>query len=42
MTVNEYDVVVLDRDIPAPNGDEVCRQIVAQGCLPGADADRGR
>jgi two-component system response regulator VanR len=27
----EYDVVVLDRDIPAPNGDEVCRRIVAQG-----------
>ncbi len=24
-------MVVLDRDIPGPNGDEVCRQIVAQG-----------
>ncbi|MET7277721.1 response regulator transcription factor [Kribbella sp. NPDC005582] len=31
VTVNDYDVVVLDRDIPGPNGDEVCRQIVAQG-----------
>ena len=31
VAVNEYDVVVLDRDIPGPNGDEVCRQIVAQG-----------
>lgn len=31
IAVNEYDVVVLDRDIPAPNGDEVARQIIAQG-----------
>ncbi|MEU4391443.1 response regulator transcription factor [Kribbella sp. NPDC023855] len=31
LAVTEYDVVVLDRDIPAPNGDEVCRRIVAQG-----------
>ena len=31
VSVNEYDVVVLDRDIPGPNGDEVCRRIVAQG-----------
>lgn len=31
VAVNDYDVVVLDRDIPGPNGDEVCRQIVAQG-----------
>jgi len=31
VTVNNYDVVVLDRDIPGPNGDQVCRQIVAQG-----------
>lgn len=27
---NAYDVVILDRDIPGPNGDEVCRQIVEQ------------
>jgi DNA-binding response OmpR family regulator len=26
-----YDVVVLDRDLPAVHGDEVCRQIVAGG-----------
>ncbi|NHC43751.1 response regulator transcription factor [Motilibacter aurantiacus] len=29
--VNEYDVVVLDRDLPAVHGDEVCRQLVATG-----------
>ena len=29
--VNEYDVVVLDRDLPRIHGDEVCRQIVASG-----------
>jgi DNA-binding response OmpR family regulator len=27
--VNEYDVVVLDRDLPVVHGDEVCRQAVA-------------
>jgi len=31
VTVNAYDVVVLDRDLPGVSGDEVCRQIVAQG-----------
>jgi two-component system response regulator VanR len=32
--VNDYDVVVLDRDLPGTSGDEVCRQIVRQrlGC----------
>jgi DNA-binding response OmpR family regulator len=29
--VNEYDVVVLDRDLPVVHGDEVCRRIVAGG-----------
>jgi DNA-binding response OmpR family regulator len=29
VTVNRYDVVVLDRDIPGVHGDEVCRRIVA-------------
>ncbi len=29
LTVNEYDVLVLDRDIPVIHGDEVCRQIAA-------------
>jgi two-component system response regulator VanR len=29
--VNRYDVVVLDRDIPGPSGDEVATRIVASG-----------
>ena len=31
LAVTRYDVVVLDRDLPAVHGDEVCRQIVAGG-----------
>ncbi|TDE17852.1 response regulator transcription factor [Actinomadura sp. 6K520] len=27
---NEYDVVVLDRDLPAVHGDEVCRELVGR------------
>jgi DNA-binding response OmpR family regulator len=30
-SVNEYDVVVLDRDLPVVHGDDVCRAIVASG-----------
>jgi DNA-binding response OmpR family regulator len=29
-SVNEYDVVVLDRDLPKIHGDEVCRKLVAE------------
>ncbi|RLP75741.1 DNA-binding response regulator [Mycetocola tolaasinivorans] len=29
LAINDYDVCVLDRDIPGVHGDEVCRQIVA-------------
>jgi two-component system response regulator VanR len=29
--VNDYDVAVLDRDIPGPSGDEVARHIVGSG-----------
>jgi DNA-binding response OmpR family regulator len=29
--LNEYDVIVLDRDLPGVHGDEVCAKIVAQG-----------
>lgn len=29
--VNDYDVVVLDRDLPEVHGDDVCRTLVAQG-----------
>ena len=30
-TVVDYDVVVLDRDLPRLQGDEVCRELVARG-----------
>jgi DNA-binding response OmpR family regulator len=30
--VNGYDVIVLDRDLPGLNGDEVCAKLVAAGC----------
>jgi DNA-binding response OmpR family regulator len=29
--VHQYDVVILDRDLPLVHGDEVCRQIIAAG-----------
>lgn len=29
LTVNEYDVAVLDRDLPSVSGDDVCRSMVA-------------
>jgi DNA-binding response OmpR family regulator len=29
--VNDYDVVILDRDLPRVHGDEVCRRMVAHG-----------
>ncbi len=29
--INQYDVVVLDRDLPVIHGDEVCRRLVADG-----------
>ena len=28
----DYDVVVLDRDLPGVHGDEVCRRVVESGC----------
>lgn len=31
LTVVEYDVLVLDRDLPGVHGDEVCRRVVASG-----------
>ncbi|GAA2087024.1 response regulator transcription factor [Actinomadura alba] len=31
VTVNDYDVVVLDRDLPAVHGDDVCRELVEAG-----------
>jgi two-component system response regulator VanR len=31
LSVNAYDIAVLDRDIPGPSGDEIARRIVATG-----------
>jgi DNA-binding response OmpR family regulator len=31
LSINDYDVVVLDRDLPDVHGDEVCRRLVAGG-----------
>ncbi|MDR1999498.1 MAG: response regulator transcription factor [Frankiaceae bacterium] len=31
LSINAYDIVVLDRDIPGPSGDEVAQSIVASG-----------
>jgi len=31
LSINAYDIAVLDRDIPGPTGDEIARQIVASG-----------
>jgi DNA-binding response OmpR family regulator len=30
-SVNDYDVVVLDRDLPGVHGDDVCRTLIASG-----------
>jgi len=30
VTINDYDVLLLDRDLPGTHGDEVCRRIVAE------------
>ena len=31
LAVNDYDVLVLDRDLPGVHGDEVCRQLTRRG-----------
>lgn len=31
LSINAYDIAVLDRDIPGPSGDEVAERIVASG-----------
>ncbi|MFI0450474.1 response regulator transcription factor [Actinomadura sp. 6N118] len=33
LAVNEYDVVVLDRDLPDVHGDEVCRELIESAAL---------
>jgi two-component system response regulator VanR len=34
LAVNQYDVVVLDRDIPGPNGDQIARRLAAEATGP--------
>src|SRR3954451_4179718 len=31
LSVNDYDIAVLDRDVPGPSGDEIAARIVASG-----------
>jgi two-component system, OmpR family, response regulator VanR len=31
LSINAYDIAVLDRDVPGPSGDEIARSIVASG-----------
>src|SRR5436190_3580967 len=31
LSVNPYDIAVLDRDIPGPSGDEIAKRILASG-----------
>jgi two-component system response regulator VanR len=31
LSINAYDIAVLDRDIPAPSGDEIAERIIASG-----------
>jgi DNA-binding response OmpR family regulator len=31
-SINYYDVILLDRDLPGMHGDDVCRRLVAEGC----------
>ncbi len=31
LSVNAYNIAVLDRDIPSPSGDEVAKRIIASG-----------
>jgi two-component system response regulator VanR len=31
LSVNDYDIAVLDRDIPGPSGDEIAKRIIASG-----------
>ena len=33
LAVNDYDVVILDRDLPVVHGDEICRSLVADGAV---------
>ena len=30
VVINDYDIIVMDRDLPVIHGDEVCRRVVAE------------
>jgi len=30
--INDYDVIVVDRDLPGMHGDEICAELVSSGC----------
>jgi len=36
--LNDYDVVILDRNLPEMHGDEVCRRLAGSGSTAGADS----
>ena len=40
--LTDYDVVVLDRDLPGVHGDDVCQSLVSDGRSAVLMADRGR
>jgi DNA-binding response OmpR family regulator len=40
LSVNDYDVIVLDRDLPGTHGDDVCRAVAGTGSAAGELADR--
>ncbi|MES4908433.1 MULTISPECIES: response regulator transcription factor [unclassified Streptomyces] len=41
LTVNDYDVVVLDRDLPGVHGDDLCRELAGAGTGSGTGAEAG-
>ena len=42
LSINSYDLAVLDRDVPGPSGDEIARRIVASGSGTPIEPGRGR
>jgi DNA-binding response OmpR family regulator len=40
--VNDYDVIVLDRDLPGIHGDDVCAMLAGQAVLPGRAVPPGQ
>lgn len=42
LSINSYDLAVLDRDVPGPSGDDIARWIGLRQRHPDPDADRRR